>query len=41
MDGETNPLKPTILSGHRRISFTIRENWLATLSGKGPEDGEE
>lgn len=38
MDRETNP---TLLTGRRRMTLTIREGWLKALSGNIPEDDEE
>jgi len=38
MDGDT---KPTLLCGRRGFTLTVREQWLAALSGKVPEDDAE
>jgi hypothetical protein len=38
MNGDT---KPTLLCGRWRFTLTVREQWLATLSGKAPEDDTE
>ncbi len=40
MAQEPKPIEPSNLIGRAQISLTVKENWLAALSGKLPEDQE-